>query len=133
MLAGTPDAFAQVAPLFRVGTLDATARAEATADPRTWVDTERRVELHTASNGACGHLDQVQTVTPSARGCEECLAIGARWVHLRICMTCGHVGCCDSSPLKHATAHFRTVAHPIMKSLEPGEDWGWCFVDEVTL
>ena len=63
-------------------------------------------------------------------GCEECLASGGRWVHLRECAECGHVGCCDSSPGKHATAHFRTTRHPVMRSFQPGEDWTWCYVDE---
>jgi uncharacterized UBP type Zn finger protein len=80
---------------------------------------------------ACTHLDQVQDVSPSGQGCEDCLKIGAGWVHLRVCMTCGHVGCCDSSPNKHATAHFDATAHPLMQSYEPGEDWWWCFVDGV--
>jgi uncharacterized UBP type Zn finger protein len=97
------------------------------------IDTERRVDLSVDGDAGCGHLDAIRSVLPSARGCEDCLRIGARWVHLRICMTCGHVGCCDSSPNRHATGHFHQVGHPIMKSLEPGEDWGWCFVDEVTL
>ena len=79
----------------------------------------------------CTHLKQVKEVTPSARGCEECLKVGGRWVHLRLCMECGHVGCCDTSPGKHATAHFNTTRHPVIKSLERGEDWGWCYVDEV--
>jgi uncharacterized UBP type Zn finger protein len=79
----------------------------------------------------CTHLDQIKPVTPSANGCEDCLRIGARWMHLRICMTCGHVGCCDSSPNKHATKHFHSTAHPIIKSFQPGEDWGWCYVDEL--
>jgi uncharacterized UBP type Zn finger protein len=79
----------------------------------------------------CTHLDQIKEVTPSANGCEDCLRIGAQWVHLRLCMTCGHVGCCDSSPNKHATKHFHATKHPIMKSFQPGEEWGWCFVDEV--
>jgi hypothetical protein len=79
----------------------------------------------------CTHLDQAVDVTPSAQGCEDCLRIGGRWVHLRVCMTCGHVGCCDSSPHKHATAHFHGTAHPLMQSYEPGEDWWWCFVDTV--
>ena len=78
----------------------------------------------------CTHLDQIKEVTPSANGCEDCLRIGATWVHLRLCMTCGHVGCCDSSPNKHATKHFHTTAHPIIKSFQPGEEWGWCYVDE---
>jgi uncharacterized UBP type Zn finger protein len=79
----------------------------------------------------CSHLDQIQPVTPSAKGCEDCLRIGGTWQHLRLCMTCGHVGCCDSSPNKHATKHFRATEHPIIKSLQPGEAWGWCYVDEL--
>lgn len=80
---------------------------------------------------ACTHLDKVGDVTPSGDGCVECLASGGRWVHLRVCMTCGHVGCCDSSPNKHATAHFHEVQHPLVTSYEPGEDWWWCYVDDV--
>jgi uncharacterized UBP type Zn finger protein len=80
---------------------------------------------------ACTHLDQIKDVTPSANGCEDCLRTGDTWVHLRLCLTCGHVGCCDSSPNKHATKHFHATSHPIMKSFQPGEEWGWCFVDEV--
>jgi monovalent cation:H+ antiporter-2, CPA2 family len=83
--------------------------------------------------GRCPHSDQVHAVTPQTVGCEECLALGQRWVHLRVCMTCGHVGCCDSSKGKHATAHYKESGHPIIRSLEPGETWGWCYVDEVTL
>ncbi|MEZ0327117.1 MAG: UBP-type zinc finger domain-containing protein [Fimbriimonas sp.] len=81
----------------------------------------------------CSHVDQIQEVTPSAEGCEECLKIGGTWVHLRICMICGHVGCCNSSPNRHATQHFHETSHPIIKSFEPGESWMWCFVDEVLL
>ncbi len=80
----------------------------------------------------CAHLGQIHPVTPrTPNGCEECLAMGARWVHLRLCMTCGHVGCCDSSPNRHATKHFHAQRHPIVRSFEPGEEWGWCYVDEV--
>jgi uncharacterized UBP type Zn finger protein len=81
----------------------------------------------------CTHLNQIRKVKPSAKGCEECLKIGSTWVHLRLCMECGHVGCCDSSPNKHATKHFHKVKHPIMRSIEPGESWGWCYIDEVEL
>ena len=81
----------------------------------------------------CTHLDQVREVTPSADGCEDCLKSGDGWVHLRLCMTCGHVGCCDSSRNKHATRHFRGAHHPIIRSFEPGEDWGWCYVQELAL
>jgi uncharacterized UBP type Zn finger protein len=82
---------------------------------------------------ACTHLETVQDVTPSAEGCEDCIPIGDRWVHLRLCMTCGHVGCCDSSKNTHATKHFRATGHPIVTSFERGEDWGWCYVDQVML
>jgi hypothetical protein len=81
----------------------------------------------------CIHLDQIRPVVPSSNGCEECLRIGSWWVHLRLCMTCGHVGCCDNSKGKHATAHFHQTQHPIIRSFEPGEDWGWCYVDELWL
>ena len=79
----------------------------------------------------CGHLDQVRSVTPSADGCEECLRIGAEWVHLRLCLSCGHVGCCDNSPNRHATAHFHETAHPLIRSAEPGEEWGYCYPDDL--
>ena len=79
----------------------------------------------------CTHVTEVQGVTPSGDGCVECLAAGGRWVHLRVCMTCGHVGCCDSSPSKHATAHFHTTDHPLIQSYEPGEAWWWCYPDSV--
>ena len=79
----------------------------------------------------CAHLSQAADVTPSGNGCVECLAMGGRWVHLRVCMTCGHVGCCDSSPARHATAHYHAGGHPLITSYEPGEDWWWCYADEV--
>ena len=83
-------------------------------------------------NAQCTHLDQIQDVearTPD--GCEECLAMGDTWVHLRKCLTCGHIGCCDNSRNKHATKHFHETGHPIIQSFEPGEDWLWCYVDEL--
>lgn len=82
---------------------------------------------------ACRHLDQIEVLEPSepAPGCPQCLAAGDTWVHLRMCQTCGQVGCCDSSSNKHASAHFRATGHPIARSVEPGEDWSWCFVDEL--
>ncbi len=77
------------------------------------------------------HLQMVRPVTPNTpQGCEECLAQGTGWVHLRMCLTCGHVGCCDSSPGRHARRHAATSEHPIVESYEPGEDWRWCFIDE---
>jgi len=82
----------------------------------------------------CEHLDRIRDVEPrTPDGCEECLAMGASWVHLRLCLTCGHVGCCDSSPNRHASKHFRDSGHPIVQSFEPGESWRWCYVDEVWL
>ena len=78
------------------------------------------------------HLKPVPSASASyAKGCPECVALGDTWVHLRECLICGHVGCCDSSKNKHATKHFHTLKHPVMRSVEPGEDWGWCYVDEV--
>ena len=81
----------------------------------------------------CTHLDQIQDVEPSAEGCEECLKMGSTWVHLRLCLSCGHVGCCDSSQHKHATKHYHRAGHPLVRSLEPGENWAWCYADEVFL
>ncbi len=80
---------------------------------------------------SCQHLGMIHEVTPSATGCVECLALGARWVHLRLCLTCGHVGCCDDSLHKHATKHARASGHPIIQSFEPGETWRWCYVDQM--
>jgi uncharacterized UBP type Zn finger protein len=84
---------------------------------------------------ACSHLDEVKVLELPAEvaGCEDCLRIGGKWLHLRICLTCGHVGCCDDSPNRHATAHAHEAEHPIVRSLEPGEDWSWCYVDHVFL
>lgn len=82
---------------------------------------------------ACSHVDQVRLVEPPGEivGCEECLRIGSRWVHLRMCQTCGAIGCCDSSPHQHASRHVAEEGHPIVRSVEPGEDWSWCYVDEL--
>jgi len=79
----------------------------------------------------CRHLNQVRRVHPSGNGCRECLETGDAWVHLRLCLTCGHVGCCDDSKNRHATKHFHATHHPIIQSFEPGEDWRWCYVDEM--
>ena len=80
----------------------------------------------------CEHIVEAQDPPANTpQGCEECLAAGTRWVHLRKCLTCGHIGCCDSSPGKHATAHYKETGHPVMASFEPGENWRWCFVDNV--
>jgi uncharacterized UBP type Zn finger protein len=83
-------------------------------------------------SNVCTHLSEVRDVEPrTPEGCEECLKIGSGWVHLRLCLSCGHVGCCDNSPNKHATKHFHETRHPIIRSFEPGEDWGWCYVDQL--
>ena len=81
----------------------------------------------------CSHLNFVLTDAPASAVCEECLAVGDTWMQLRLCRTCGHVGCCDDSKNKHATQHFRSTQHPIVTSLEPGEDWSWCYLDEVVM
>lgn len=79
----------------------------------------------------CKHLNQIHDVSPRTTGCEECLKLGDEWVHLRLCMTCGHVGCCDESKNKHATRHHHSTRHPIIRSLEEGETWYWCYPDEL--
>ncbi|HEY2354916.1 MAG TPA: UBP-type zinc finger domain-containing protein [Gaiellaceae bacterium] len=81
----------------------------------------------------CSHLDEIalETLPESVDGCAECLRDGGEWFHLRICLSCGHVGCCDSSPGRHATAHAHETLHHLIRSLEPGEAWSWCYVDEV--
>jgi uncharacterized UBP type Zn finger protein len=81
----------------------------------------------------CAHLDQALVLNPPAEipGCPQCLAVGSAWVHLRMCQTCGQIGCCDNSPNRHATAHYAESGHPIIRSIEPGEDWSWCYPDEL--
>jgi Zn-finger in ubiquitin-hydrolases and other protein len=81
----------------------------------------------------CTHLDQIVDAGPGATVCAACVAMGAPWVHLRQCQICGNTACCDSSPNRHASAHFHETGHPIMRSLEQGEDWSWCFIDQETL
>ena len=85
------------------------------------------------SGNPCRHLDQIRPVVPRTQGCAECITTGSRWVELRLCLTCGHVGCCDSSPGRHATKHFQGTHHAIMRSAESGEAWGWCYADRVQL
>jgi CPA2 family monovalent cation:H+ antiporter-2 len=94
------------------------------------VDVTRLVAFVPAADAACLHLPENRPVLPSAPGCEECLRTGDTWVHLRICLSCGKVGCCDSSPNRHASAHFADVGHPLICSAEPGQAWAWCFHDE---
>ncbi len=81
----------------------------------------------------CPHVTALKPVPARTLGCEECLKIGSSWVHLRLCLTCGHVGCCDSTPNRHATKHFAHTTHPVMASFEPGERWAWCYVDQMDL
>ncbi len=80
---------------------------------------------------SCKHTNEAKITTTAKHGCEECLKMGDTWVHLRLCMECGHVGCCDSSKNKHATKHFHSTKHPVIRSIEPGETWTWCYVDEL--
>ena len=79
----------------------------------------------------CDHLDEIREVAPSGTGCKTCLEIGGVWVHLRMCQTCGHVGCCDNSPNRHATKHFHESDHALVRSFEPGEGWFWCYKDRL--
>lgn len=79
----------------------------------------------------CRHLDLIVVTTTDTRVCEDCVKLGDAWVHLRLCLSCGHVGCCDSSKNRHATRHFRSTGHPLVRSIEPGERWVWCYADEV--
>jgi uncharacterized UBP type Zn finger protein len=79
----------------------------------------------------CSHLDQIRFTDTDKHVCEDCVKTGSSWVHLRLCLSCGHVGCCDSSPNKHASKHFRTSGHPLVRSIEPGESWVWCYADQV--
>ena len=79
----------------------------------------------------CEHLKTAGDPKPKSEGCEECIALGDTWVHLRLCLTCGHVGCCDDSKNKHATKHYHHTHHPVIRSFQPGENWRWCFVDEI--
>ena len=83
----------------------------------------------------CTHLDQIRVteLPESVPGCEDCLRLGTKWLHLRICLECGHVGCCDDSPERHASAHAASSEHPIIRSIEPREDWSWCYIDELMM
>lgn len=142
-LSGSTQAFANNAAMFRVSkngnadppsvplrspASDETALAFAA---ETGIDMETEVRYKPVVDAdVCSHLDRIKPVFPSAPGCEECLRIGDDWVHLRLCLVCGHVGCCDTSKNKHGTEHFHATNHPVMKSIEKFENWAWCFVDE---
>lgn len=80
---------------------------------------------------ACSHMENLRPVQPTSQGCQECLETGDTWVHLRLCLTCGHVGCCDDSKNRHATRHYLASGHPVIQSFEPGESWMWCYPDEL--
>jgi CPA2 family monovalent cation:H+ antiporter-2 len=142
-MSGPTQSFANNAALFRTsggngsirGGLQVPAASEAerarSFSSETGISLDTRVTyVPKVDESVCTHLDRIAPVFPSAPGCEECLRIGATWVHLRLCLTCGHVGCCDTSDYKHATAHFHDTEHPLMKSIEVFDDWAWCFVDE---
>jgi monovalent cation:H+ antiporter-2, CPA2 family len=134
-----PSPLGDPAPVSATPALEEATRGAAGAGPaladgparRDGVDLETTIRV-TPKVGpdACSHLDAIRPVRPTARGCEECLRLGDSWMHLRVCMTCGHVGCCDSSPNRHARAHWEGAGHPIARSLERGETWAWCFADE---
>ncbi|MGH8909778.1 MAG: cation:proton antiporter [Egibacteraceae bacterium] len=97
------------------------------------IDRDRTLHFRPFDDHGCAHVDRIRPVAPSAAGCEDCLRIGARWNHLRVCLSCGHVGCCDSSPNRHATTHHRQTGHPLVASGEDGENWAWCYVDQVRI
>jgi monovalent cation:H+ antiporter-2, CPA2 family len=126
-------AFAEAALLFAVAGAAPPLRTVREPLRAEWIDTGKALALSVGSGSTCAHAGEIRDVYPSAPGCEDCLRTGDSWVHLRVCMSCGHMGCCDSSPNRHATRHYERTAHPIMRSMEPGESWGWCFVDKVEL
>ena len=94
----------------------------------------RHAEISSKVTASCSHLDSIRfsELPESIAGCEECLAVRGWWVHLRMCQSCGHIGCCNDSPSKHAAAHARDTDHPIIRSAEPGEDWSYCYIDDIT-
>ena len=138
VLSGSTNAFTRNAALFRPVNAK-TAKTSTIAAPLSG-NGDKRIEVEKAidfkpqvGESICTHLEQIRRVFPTSPGCEECLQTGDSWVHLRVCLTCGHVGCCNDSKNKHATEHFHASEHPIMKSLERGEDWAWCFQDNTYL
>jgi uncharacterized UBP type Zn finger protein len=90
-------------------------------------------DLYATQKKTCTHRDQIKDVKGNTTGCEECLKSGDTWVHLRLCMTCGNVGCCDNSKNKHASKHFHETGHPVIRSYQPGEKWMWCYIDQMYL
>jgi CPA2 family monovalent cation:H+ antiporter-2 len=137
--AATPEDFDAAADLFRASQGRRAEPAAPSAAPApvhrraAWIDTTQTVALAANPAVGCEHLELIRPVRPRTQGCGTCLAGGSRWIHLRVCMSCGEVGCCDSSPGKHAAAHYAATGHPVMRSIDPGETWGWCHVDQVTL
>ena len=133
---GHTDSFTNAADLFRRTDLSDATLPDLPEPPTMradWIDTNRSLSFDPDPNAGCTHTDHIHEVKPGTQGCAECLKTGQRWVHLRVCMECGHVGCCDSSPGKHATAHFDETGHPVIRSIERGERWGWCYVDQTML
>ncbi len=133
LLAGQVDAFVKAAPLFRARPLERSEEVELTEWQRRrtqHIDLNQEISLQSDSQEQCPHMQEVGAVKPGSKGCGECLAHGGRWVHLRLCMNCGFVGCCESSPGSHARKHFEETGHRVIRSLEEGEDWAWCFEDE---
>ncbi len=97
---------------------------------QTGIGLGKRLRIAMATE--CTHLDSIRVRSTKTHVCEDCIKVGDTWVHLRLCLTCGHVGCCDSSKNKHATKHFHSTKHPLIRSIEPGERWAWCYVDQVS-
>jgi uncharacterized UBP type Zn finger protein len=106
-------------------------KADSSGRVRIAARVQEAVASGSINTKGCGHIDTIQDVTPSAEGCEDCLKMGDEWVHLRLCLICGYVGCCDDSKNKHATRHHHETQHPMIASFEEGENWLWCYVDEV--
>ena len=106
-------------------------KKDSSGNVRIGAKIQEAVETGVLDTKGCGHVSTIQDVVPSADGCEDCLKIGDDWVNLRLCLTCGHVGCCDDSKNKHATHHHLETDHPMIVSYEEGENWLWCYLDEV--
>jgi uncharacterized UBP type Zn finger protein len=106
-----------------ISSIDSTRSDRVRTFPFTMVLPERPM--------TCSHVDLIRNVRPSGSGCDDCILVRDTWLQLRMCMECGHVGCCDSSKNKHAIRHFRATQHPIARSIESGEEWGWCYIDQI--
>ena len=106
-------------------------KADSTGKVQLAASIREKVNSNILKTEGCSHLIQIQDVTPSAEGCEDCLKMGDEWVYLRLCLTCGYVGCCDNSKNKHATQHYHETSHPMIVSFEPEETWLWCYLDQI--